>query len=394
MNKIFLFEKHVKESEDYNKLSKSVSYETLVGGTTTAGTVYEQTQCLSKCSADAPLDAVGTLTSQLCCSAKVVEKSLQTLPVFRLVKILSLVIVLSVLILSESRAECNKTNNNGEIINEKGNYCGTCGTNCNWVIEEGTLKITGSGAMTNYSDTKDGSYFNTTPWKDYGNLFTSVDIQGISSIGYAAFAFLGNITDVTIGDSVKNIGAWAFRDDNLSSLVISDSVSNIGTFAFDLNNLSAITIPDSATDIGEYAFASNPITSITIPDTVDSIAFCALGINLDRLNNLEIICKGNRESCANLSNLLKNYCYRHVSGKCEDSIDLSGKVSLATETQCTGNYYWSGSSCNNKKNGIKCAENWKQIETWCNRIRYTPAEAAEVLKDTDNEIIMTFKVNR
>ena len=48
MNKIFLFKKQAKTSKDCDKLSKSVSYETLVGGTTTAGSAYKQTQCLSK----------------------------------------------------------------------------------------------------------------------------------------------------------------------------------------------------------------------------------------------------------------------------------------------------------------------------------------------------------
>ena len=101
--------------------------------------------------------------------------------------------------------------------------------------------------------------------------------------------------------------------------------------------------------------------------------------------------------------LLKNYpkyyditdSYGNKTGGYYAPIDMSNLVKPASETNCeSGRYYWSGASCNNKKNGINCDENWKQIETWCNHIRYTPAEAAKVLKDTDNEIIMTFKVNR
>ena len=41
-----------------------------------------------------------------------------------------------------------------------------------------------------------------------------------------------------------------------------------------------------------------------------------------------------------------------------------------------------------------CGESFKLNDGECDRIRYTPAEAAQVLQDTDNEIIMTFKVNR
>ena len=63
-------------SEVCNKYSKSVSYETLVGGTTTTGRGIKQTWRLFNNSADKPLSAVGTLTSLLCNSAKVVEKLL------------------------------------------------------------------------------------------------------------------------------------------------------------------------------------------------------------------------------------------------------------------------------------------------------------------------------
>ena len=64
----------LKSSEDCKKFSKSVSYETLVGGTTTTGRERKQTQKMFLSSAIKPLSAVGTLTSLLCNSAKVKEK--------------------------------------------------------------------------------------------------------------------------------------------------------------------------------------------------------------------------------------------------------------------------------------------------------------------------------
>ena len=70
----------LKSSEDCDKFSKSVSYETLVGGTTTTGREIKQTRRLFLSSADKPLSAVGTLTSLLCNSAKVVEKLLHRHP--------------------------------------------------------------------------------------------------------------------------------------------------------------------------------------------------------------------------------------------------------------------------------------------------------------------------
>ena len=74
MKKNFNSVQMLETSENCDKFSKSVSYETLVIGATTTGTGIKQTRRLSKGSADKPLSAVGTLTSLLCNSAKVMEK--------------------------------------------------------------------------------------------------------------------------------------------------------------------------------------------------------------------------------------------------------------------------------------------------------------------------------
>ena len=74
MKKFFNRLQTLKSSEDCNKCSKSVSYETLVGGTATIGTGYKQIRRLFLSSAVKPLTAGGTLTSLLCNSVKVAEK--------------------------------------------------------------------------------------------------------------------------------------------------------------------------------------------------------------------------------------------------------------------------------------------------------------------------------
>ena len=58
-------------------------------------------------------------------------------------------------------------------------------------------------------------------------------------------------------------------------------------------------------------------------------------------------------------------------------------------TSCPGGKVLQGKECVSS-----CSSSFRLNDGECDRIRYTPAEAAEVLKDTDNEIIMTFKVNR
>ncbi|MBR3502525.1 MAG: hypothetical protein IKO06_06430 [Alphaproteobacteria bacterium] len=59
-------------------------------------------------------------------------------------------------------------------------------------------------------------------------------------------------------------------------------------------------------------------------------------------------------------------------------------------TSCAGGKFLQGGECVSS-----CGASFRLNDGECDRIRYTPAEAAEVLRDgSDNQIIMTFKVNR
>lgn len=78
----------------------------------------------------------------------------------------------------------------------------------------------------------------------------------------------------SITDSVTNIGEMAFGYcTSLTSIVIPDSVTSIGSEAFFMCvSLTSITIPNSVTSVGSEAFCSCvSLTSINIPDSVTSI---------------------------------------------------------------------------------------------------------------------------
>jgi hypothetical protein len=72
---------------------------------------------------------------------------------------------------------------------------------------------------------------------------------------------------------------------------------------------------------------------------------------------------------------------------------LAGNVVVANYEQCSGSYFWNGAGCVREPDVTKrkCCSSCKDMGGWCNRIRYTPAEAAQVLKDDDNIITITFK---
>lgn len=64
-----------------------------------------------------------------------------------------------------------------------------------------------------------------------------------------------SITDVTIPDSVTEIGNWAFAFTGITNITIPDSVTTIGGYTFaKCTSLTNVTIPDSVTVIGGFAF--------------------------------------------------------------------------------------------------------------------------------------------
>jgi len=145
---------------------------------------------------------------------------------------------------------------------------GTCGENLTWNLTGRVLTISGTGAMTNYSDS------NHAPWYDNRSSITSVIIEdGVTSIGSSAFEYC-NLTSVTIPNSVTSIGNTAFfYCSSLTSITIPNSVTSIGDDAFSsCSGLVSVTIPNSVTSIGNTAFAyCSSLTSITIPNSVTSI---------------------------------------------------------------------------------------------------------------------------
>ena len=152
---------------------------------------------------------------------------------------------------------------------------GNCGDNLTWSLEAGTLTITGSGDMWDFTEP------DMAPWYPYREEILRISFpEGLTSIGDIAFYDCGKLTHVVLPDSVERIGNYAFMDcKSLALLDLGTGVRSVGEAAFsDCYALRALDLPASLQSIGMKAFyRCESITSVTVPGGVTEIGVSAFG---------------------------------------------------------------------------------------------------------------------
>ena len=183
------------------------------------------------------------------------------------------------------------------------NVSATDSSNIKWSFDSktGTLTISGTGEMDDYNEPDIKA-----PWKKYNNYMTNIIIEnGITSIGNYAF-WCSETFNITIPNSVKNIGKGAFAYcKNLTNVTIPNGVTSINydTFGF-CSSLTNITIPNSVTSIDNYAFSyCYSLKNITIPNSVTSIGWCTFE-HCSSLTNITI-----PNSATSIGDSAFRYCY-------------------------------------------------------------------------------------
>ena len=146
---------------------------------------------------------------------------------------------------------------------------GTCGENVTWKLtEDGTLTISGSGAMENYE-------WGDAPWARQKDSIRNVVIEdGVACVGNCAFSDCYSLSNVRIPESVTSIGTRAFEScESLESVILPDGLNSIGEYAFAwCYNLNDITLPDGLNSIGDYAFSDcTTFSEITLPEKLSYI---------------------------------------------------------------------------------------------------------------------------
>ena len=172
--------------------------------------------------------------------------------------------------------------------------------NVSWRLDENgtgtyTLTLSGSGKMADY---RAGS---VRPWKDYASKITKLIVEdGVSSVGSRTCYNFTVLTDISLADTVTDIGEFSFSecralvsvdlsnvtsirpnalrgDRALSDIRLSRDLKVIDYQAFRDSGAdnSSISIPASVTEIGFGAFNGAKFTNVLNLPNVKKVGACA-----------------------------------------------------------------------------------------------------------------------
>lgn len=134
---------------------------------------------------------------------------------------------------------------------------GSCGSSINYTLtSDGTLTLTGTGAMENYPASVDSSY---APWGDNSRAINNVVIEeGITTIGDGAFGACGRMKSISIPNTIESIGQDAFLGCGLTEITIPENVRSLGYAAFQSSGITILHLPLSLERIESNCFSLSP----------------------------------------------------------------------------------------------------------------------------------------
>ena len=225
------------------------------------------------------------------------------------------------------------------------------------LTKAGTLTISGSGAMADFSGASE------QPWNGNADSILNIVVEnGVTAVGSNAFNGSKAIS-ATIPASVKTIGSGAFQNcKNLISVTVSEGVERIGDSAFQAcTALKSIDLPASISSVGTAAFwectellavrfsaGSQQVSigdslfsrcyklgSVTLPKSIDRIGN-DMFMNCLLLSTLNI-----PQGAASIGERAFSSCFRLASISVPDSVKTIGIA--AFQQSAIQDIYYSGS---------------------------------------------------
>jgi len=128
---------------------------------------------------------------------------------------------------------------------------GSCGDDLTWTLSNGTLAITGTGAMYDYGPA------NRAPWYERRAEILWLSLpEGLTYVGDKAFFDCTNLTSIKLPSTVTAVGEAAFcQCYNVTMLSLNEGLISIGRSAFECcEGLYDLRLPESLTILGNHAF--------------------------------------------------------------------------------------------------------------------------------------------
>ncbi|MGI5875020.1 MAG: S-layer homology domain-containing protein [Bacillota bacterium] len=166
---------------------------------------------------------------------------------------------------------------------------GACGDNLTWTLDDnGTLTVSGTGAMWDFEEGSRSGNTNTASWWSYRGSIRAVRVEnGVTGVGKRAFGSddVGGygytaLRSVSLSGSVREIRECAFMGaSGLTEVSLAEGLKTIGRAAFWSTAVAEIRLPATLTSVADTAFAFTRMREVTIPPSVTHIGNGAFGCN-------------------------------------------------------------------------------------------------------------------
>lgn len=162
---------------------------------------------------------------------------------------------------------------------------GKCGDNVTWTLDPDAmvLTISGTGAMYDYESGTSEDKSGWSPYRQYcySNTahYTKIIIEeGVTRIGNNAFYMSDMLEEISISNTVEEIGDNAFSNCSLAKITIPPSVKSIGNSALGFSLFTEIIFPEGLESLGNSVLVGcSFLKSIVLPASLKSIGNSLLG---------------------------------------------------------------------------------------------------------------------